>query len=73
MSEYFEEQLNKLIVYQQLKCKCENNNHHEVLALVAEVGTFAVERLKTVIKNMPEFTLHDDTHIFNMLVFKCKI
>ena len=50
MSEYFEEQLNKLIVYQQLKCKCENNNHHEVLALVAEVGTFAVERLKTVIK-----------------------
>lgn len=37
------------------------------MALVAKVGTFAVERLKTVIKNMPEFTLHDDTHIFNML------
>ena len=73
MSEYFEEQLNKLIVYQQLKCKCENNNHHEVLALVAEVGTFAVERLKTVIKNMPEFTLHDDTHIFNMLTIIGKI
>ena len=73
MSEYFEDQLNKLIVYQQLKCKCENNNHHEVLALVAEVGTFAVERLKTVIKNMPEFTLHDDTHIFNMLTIIGKI
>lgn len=73
MSEYFEEQLNKLIVYQQLKCKCENNNHHEVLALVAEVGTFAVERLKTVIKNMPEFTLHDDTHIFNMLTIIGKL
>ena len=28
---------------------------------------FAVERLNTVIKNMPEFTLHDDIHIFNML------
>ena len=27
MSEYFEEQLNKLIVYQQLKCKCENNKN----------------------------------------------
>lgn len=37
MSEYFEDQLNKLIVYQQLKCKCENNNHHEVLALVAKL------------------------------------
>ena len=59
-----ENQLNKSVVYQQLKDNCERNNQHEVLALVAKVGTFAVERLKTVIKNMPEFTLHDDTHIF---------
>ena len=73
MNEYLENQLNKSVVYQQLKDNCERNNQHEVLALVAKVGTFAVERLKTVIKNMPEFTLHDDTHIFNMLTIIGKV
>lgn len=73
MNEYLENQLNKSVVYQQLKDNCERNNQHEVLALVAKVGTFAVERLKTVIKNMPEFTLHDDTHIFNMLTIIGKL
>lgn len=47
MNEYLENQLNKSVVYQQLKDNCERNNQHEVLALVAKVGTFAVERLKT--------------------------
>lgn len=73
MNEYLENQLNKSVVYQQLKDNCERNNQHEVLALVAKFGTFAVERLKTVIKNMPEFTLHDDTHIFNMLTIIGKL
>ncbi len=59
MKEYLENQLSKSVVYQQLKDNCEKNNQHEVLALVSEGGIFAVERLKTVIKNMPEFTLHD--------------
>ena len=67
MNEYLENRLNKLAVYQQLKNNCEKSNQYNVLTLVSEIGTFAVERLKTVIKNMPEFTLHDDTHIFNML------
>lgn len=65
--------LNQTIIYQQLKEKCEKNSQHEVLTLVAEVGDFAVDRLKTVIKNMPEFTLHDDTHVFNMLTIGGKI
>ena len=47
MNEYLENQLNKSVVYQQLKDNCERNNQHEVLALVAKVGIFAVERLKT--------------------------
>lgn len=42
MNEYLENQLNKSVVYQQLKDNCERNNQHEVLALVAKVGTFAV-------------------------------
>ena len=68
MNDYLETRLEKLAVYQQLRNKCEENNRHEVLALVMDIANFAVERLKTVIKNMPEFTLHDDTHIFNMLI-----
>ena len=56
MNKYWENQLNKSVVYQQLKSNCERNNQHEVLALVEKISTFAIERLKTVIKNMPEFT-----------------
>lgn len=73
MNKYLENQLNKSLIYQQLKDNCERNNQYEVLTLVAKVGTFAVERLKTVIKNMPEFTLHDETHIFNMLTIIGKL
>lgn len=73
MNKYWENQLNKSVVYQQLKSNCERNNQHEVLALVEKISTFAIERLKTVIKNMPEFTLHDDTHIYNMLTIIGKL
>lgn len=73
MDKYLEIQLGKTALYKHLKEKCEQSCQHEVLALVSEVGTFAVMRLKTVIKNMPEFTLHDETHIFNMLTIIGKI
>ncbi len=51
-------------IYKQLKLKCEENQQYSILSLVSDVGNFAINRLKTVIKNMPEFTLHDETHIF---------
>lgn len=73
MNKYLETQLGKTALYKRLKEKCEQNYQNEVLALVSEVGTFSVMRLKTVIKNMPEFTLHDETHIFNMLTILGKI
>jgi len=73
MNTDFDDQLIKSAIYSRLKEKCDECNQHEVLALVSEVGNFAVMRLKTVIKNMPEFTLHDDTHIFNMLTIMEKI
>lgn len=63
----FDNQLDRSTIYKQLEKKCEENRQHEVLALVSKVGNFANMRLKTVIKHMQEFTLHDDTHIFNML------
>ena len=45
MNEYLENRLNKLAVYQQLKNNCEKSNQYNVLTLVSEIGTFAVERL----------------------------
>lgn len=70
---YYETLLEKTTIYRYLKEKCEKDCQHEVLALVSEVCVFAVMRLKIVIKNMPEFTLHDETHIFNMLTILGKI
>ena len=65
--------LSKLAIYNQLAEKCKYSDQHNVLTLVTEVGSFAILRLKTVIKNMPEFTLHDDAHVFNMLKIMEKI
>lgn len=73
MSIDLNERLKKSMIYQQLEEKCNEKGQHEVLSLVLDVGNFAIERLKTVIKNMPEFTLHDETHIFNMLAIIDKI
>jgi len=73
MNKTIENQLCKSIVYKELKEKCENGQRHDTLALVSDVGGFAIMRLKTVIKNMPEFTLHDDAHIFNMLTILGKM
>ena len=70
MSIDLNERLKKSMIYQQLEEKCNEKGQHEVLSLVLDVGNFAIERLKTVIKNMPEFTLHDETHIFNMMLYK---
>lgn len=73
MEKTFESWLEKTAIYKHLKNKCIQNKQFEVLSLVSEVGVFAVTRLKTVIKNMPEFTLHDETHIYNMLKIMDKI
>jgi len=66
-------QLERSAIYKQLMKKCKKDNQNEVLTLVSEVGNFSVMRLKTVIRNMKEFTLHDDTHIFNMLTIMERI
>lgn len=73
MNSDLQNRLENVPIYKDLKKKCMEQNQLAVLALVQEVGYFAIMRLKTVIKNMPEFTLHDDTHIFNMLVIIGKI
>lgn len=72
MEEKYESILNsKLknsIIYKELKKKCSaSDEDSSVLSLVQDVGNYALNKLKTVIKNMPEFTLHDEEHLFNML------
>ncbi len=73
MDKCLEERLEKTAIYKRLKEACEQNSQQEVLTLVSKVGNFAVMRLRTVIKNMPEFTLHDETHIFNMFTILGKV
>lgn len=60
--------LNNSIVYKLLREKCrESDNDSKVLALIQDVGEYSLAKLKTVIKNMPEYTLHDEEHVFHML------
>jgi hypothetical protein len=43
------------------------------LKIINDAGEYALLRLKTVIKNMPEFTLHDEEHVFNILFIMEKL
>lgn len=72
MDEVYESILNgKLknsIIYKELKKKCSlTDRDAEIITLIQQVGGYSLNKSKTVIKNMPEFTLHDEEHIFNML------
>ena len=37
-----------------------------VLALVHSIGEDAISLSKAIILNMPEYTLHDENHIYNI-------
>lgn len=70
MSDYkenFQLQMETLFLWKCLEKKCEEKGDKKVPKLIWEVGEYAVAKLKTVLNNMKEFTLHDDVHIFNML------
>ncbi len=44
-----------------------------VVKTINDAGDYAINKLKTVIINMPEFTLHDEEHIFNVLFIMEKL
>lgn len=70
----FKLQQNKL--YNKLIEKLQNEDDGvkaNVLKIVNDAGDYALVKLKTVIKNMPEFTLHDEEHIFNVLFIMEKL
>lgn len=58
--------LNKSELYKQLKGKC-CDKYPEILTLVNAVAEYSVNKSKTIIRHMKEFTLHDETHSFHML------
>ena len=51
----------------------ENPKLSPVIDLIIEIGDYAIELSKTIIINMPEFTLHDENHIFNMMYIAEKL
>ncbi len=58
--------LQKSELYNTLKTKCESKDT-DVIALVDSSVSYAVQRTKTIIKHMGEFTLHDSDHLFRVL------
>lgn len=65
--------LEKLNLWKVLVEKCKSNNCENIVALIREVGNYSINKLKTVIKYMSEFTLHDEVHVFNMLLIVDKL
>lgn len=58
--------LQKSTLYQALKTKCAEKDT-TVVALVDNAVSYALQRNKTVLKHMGEFTLHDGDHLFRVL------
>jgi len=58
--------LQKNSLYKALKGKCAEKDSN-VVTLVHDVVSYAVQRTKSIIKHMGEFTLHDEDHLFRVL------
>jgi len=43
------------------------------MKLLNDAAHYCYSRLKTVIRHMPEFTLHDEVHIFNLIYLMEKL
>jgi hypothetical protein len=64
-SEYLP-RLEKSYIYSSLKENCAHTDV-EVTALVENAVAYSIQRTKTIIKHMGEYTLHDDVHLFRVL------
>lgn len=58
--------LEKSYIYQVLIAKT-NKTDPEVIPLVNSAVSYSVQRSKTIIRHMAEFTLHDSEHLFRVL------
>lgn len=55
-------------LYKQLveKCKDDSSGEH-VLTLVNDVAYYSIQRTKTIMRHMGEYTLHDSDHLFRVI------
>lgn len=58
--------LQKSYIYSSLVEDC-NTTDREVTVLIEKAVALSIQRTKTIIRHMDEFTLHDDIHLFRVL------
>lgn len=58
--------LQKSYIYSSLVEDC-NASDKEVSVLIEKAVSFSIQRTKTIIRHMDEYTLHDDIHLFRVL------
>jgi len=64
--------LKNSFLYITLKEKCIEKDN-EVIVLVEKIAQYAIQRTKTIVRHMGEFTLHDIEHLFRVLYLMEKI
>jgi hypothetical protein len=64
--------LKRSSLYEALKDKCAEKDSN-VIALVDDAVSYAVQRTKTILTHMGEFTLHDSDHLFRVLYLMEKL
>jgi molecular chaperone HtpG len=64
--------LSKSLLYSTLKNNCKDKDN-EVISLVDSLVSYSVQRTKTIIRHMGEFTLHDSDHLFRVLYLMEKL
>lgn len=58
--------LQKSYIYSSLEKDC-NTTDKEITVLIESAVAFSIQRTKTIIRHMDEYTLHDDIHLFRVL------
>jgi len=65
-SEYLP-RLEKSYIFTSLIKDCKKSNDSDVIVLVENAVKFSINRAKTIVRHMDEYTLHDDIHLFRVL------
>lgn len=58
--------LQKSYIYSSLEKDC-NTTDKEITVLIESAVAFSIQRTKSIIRHMDEYTLHDDIHLFRVL------
>ena len=58
--------LEKSYIYSSLVEDCYASDK-EISVLIEKAVSFSIQRTKTIIRHMDEYTLHDDIHLFRVL------